>query len=49
MNKSVLITGSNIGIGKEAARQLALLRETEKNYLVCRNEAKANEAKASLE
>lgn len=49
MVKSVLITGANAGLGKEAARQLALLDETEKIYLGCRNEAKAKAAKLSLE
>lgn len=49
MNKSILITGANIGIGKEAARLLALKKETEVVYLACRNENKANEAKSSLE
>lgn len=47
--KSVLITGANGGLGKESARQLALLDGTEKIYLGCRNEEKAKEAKRSLE
>ena len=38
MNKSILITGANAGLGKEAARQLALIGTTEKVYLGCRNE-----------
>lgn len=48
-NKSILITGANIGLGKEVARQLALLNETEKIYLGCRNRQKADEAKKELE
>ena len=49
MNKSILITGANGGIGKDTARQLALIKETEKIYLACRNEDKAKAAKQSLE
>ena len=49
MVSSVLITGANAGLGKEAARQLALLEGTEKIYLGCRNEEKAKAAKRSLE
>ncbi len=49
MNKSILITGANAGVGKEAARQLALKKETEKIYLACRNPEKAEAAKAELE
>jgi NAD(P)-dependent dehydrogenase (short-subunit alcohol dehydrogenase family) len=49
MVKSILITGANGGLGKEAARQLALLDDTEKIYLGCRNEEKAKAAKLSLE
>ena len=49
MNKTVLITGANGGIGKETARQLALIDETDKIYLACRNQSKADEAKKSLE
>ena len=47
--KSVLITGANGGLGKECARQLALLDGTEKIYLGCRNEGRAKAAKRSLE
>ncbi len=49
MNKSILITGANGGLGKESARQLAMLVGTEKIYLACRNSVKAQEAKLSLE
>jgi len=49
MNKSILITGANGGLGKDAARQLALIKGTEKIYLGCRNMTKAKEAKLSLE
>lgn len=49
MNKSILITGANVGLGKESARQLAMIKGTEKIYLACRNMDKAQEAKKSLE
>jgi NAD(P)-dependent dehydrogenase (short-subunit alcohol dehydrogenase family) len=49
MNESILITGANIGLGKETARQLALKKETKKVILFCRNQAKAEEAKKDLE
>ena len=49
MNKTILITGANGGLGKDAARQLALLAETEKIYLACRNFEKAKVAKKELE
>lgn len=49
MNKSILITGANVGLGKESARQLAMINGTEKIYLACRNLTKAEEAKQSLE
>ena len=49
MNKSILITGANAGIGKDTARQLAGQSTTEKIYLACRNPAKAEAAKRELE
>ena len=47
--KTILITGANSGLGKDAARQLGLISETEKIYLACRNETKAAAAKSELE
>jgi NAD(P)-dependent dehydrogenase (short-subunit alcohol dehydrogenase family) len=49
MNESILITGANIGLGKETARQLALKKETKKVILFCRNQSKAEAAKLDLE
>ncbi len=49
MNESILITGANIGIGKDTARQLALKKETKKVILLCRNQMKAEAAKKELE
>jgi len=49
MNESILITGANIGLGKETARQLSLRPETKKVILFCRNQAKAEAAKKDLE
>ncbi len=49
MNKSILITGANSGLGKESARQLALKSETEKVILACRNIERAEAAKKELE
>ena len=49
MNESILITGANIGLGKETARQLALKPETKKIILFCRNRDKAEVAKTELE
>src|ERR1700753_3513536 len=49
MNESILITGANIGLGKETARQLALRKETKKVILFCRNQVKAEAAKKDLE
>jgi len=49
MNESILVTGANNGLGKEAARQLALKKETKKVILFCRNQARAEVAKKELE
>ena len=49
MNESILITGANVGLGKETARQLALKKETKKVILFCRNPARAEAAKKDLE
>lgn len=47
--ETVLITGANAGLGKDAARQLALSDDVQKIYLACRSEEKALAAKAELE
>ena len=47
--KTVLITGANVGIGKDVARQLALRPEIARIYLACRNGDRARTAKAELE
>src|SRR6478752_3085767 len=47
--KTVLITGANVGIGKDVARQLALRPEMARIYLACRNQDRATTAKAELE
>jgi NAD(P)-dependent dehydrogenase (short-subunit alcohol dehydrogenase family) len=47
--KTALITGANVGIGKEVARQLALRPEFAQIYLACRNQDRATQAKADLE
>ncbi len=49
MNESVLITGANIGLGKETARQLAMKKETKRVILFCRNRARAEAAQKDLE
>lgn len=49
MNKSILITGANAGLGKETARQLALQKETTRVIMGCRNSQKAEIAKRELE
>ncbi len=48
MNKSILITGANSGLGKESARQLALLNGTEKIILGVRSPEKGETAKRDL-
>ena len=47
--KTALITGANVGIGKEVARQLAIRPEFARIYLVCRNQDRATQARADLE
>ena len=47
--KTVLITGANVGIGKDVARQLASRPEIARIYLACRNRERAAAAKAELE
>jgi NAD(P)-dependent dehydrogenase (short-subunit alcohol dehydrogenase family) len=49
MNETILITGANAGLGKEAARQLAMKQETKKVILFCRNRARAEAAQKDLE
>lgn len=49
MNETILITGANIGLGKETARQFALKKETKKVILFCRNRERAEAAKKDLE
>jgi NAD(P)-dependent dehydrogenase (short-subunit alcohol dehydrogenase family) len=44
-----LITGANVGIGKEVARQLAVSGEYRKIFLACRNLHKAQLAQQELE
>ncbi|MEM8898325.1 MAG: SDR family NAD(P)-dependent oxidoreductase [Bacteroidota bacterium] len=47
--KSVLITGANAGLGKEAARLFAQESSIHTIYLACRNLQKGKQAKAELE
>src|SRR5579871_4998319 len=47
--KTVLITGANVGIGKDVARQLASRPEIACIYLACRSQERARTAKAELE
>jgi NAD(P)-dependent dehydrogenase (short-subunit alcohol dehydrogenase family) len=47
--QSVLITGANAGLGREAARQLAEQKGIDKIILACRSADKAQAAKAALE
>jgi NAD(P)-dependent dehydrogenase (short-subunit alcohol dehydrogenase family) len=47
--RTALITGANAGIGKEVARQFGALGLFDTVYLACRNQAKADAARAELE
>jgi NAD(P)-dependent dehydrogenase (short-subunit alcohol dehydrogenase family) len=47
--RTILITGANAGIGKEAARQLALRDDTARVLLACRNDGRAHAARTDLE
>jgi NAD(P)-dependent dehydrogenase (short-subunit alcohol dehydrogenase family) len=47
--KTALITGANVGIGKDIARQLALRPEIARVHLACRNLDRAKAARAELE
>lgn len=49
MNKTILITGANAGIGKETARQLGQKSEIKKIILASRNRTKLEAAKKELE
>ena len=49
LNRSILITGANTGLGKDVARQLALRNGFDRIYLGCRDPAKAERAKRDLE
>ncbi|CAB9514862.1 WW domain-containing oxidoreductase [Seminavis robusta] len=46
---TILITGSNSGLGFESARQFAVKDSTKKVILACRNPARAEEAQKKLE
>jgi NAD(P)-dependent dehydrogenase (short-subunit alcohol dehydrogenase family) len=46
---TVMITGANVGLGYDTARQLALTKGVKKVILACRNPDKAKAAKQSLE
>ena len=49
MIKTVMITGANSGLGREAARQFAMIESTEAVYMACRNRDKAEHVRKSLE
>ena len=46
--QTVMITGANAGLGREAAKQLAQQKGIEKIYLACRSRDKAEAAKTAL-
>ena len=48
-SRVAMITGANVGIGKEVARQLALSGQYGKIILACRNRSKADLAKKELQ
>jgi len=48
-DNAFLITGANAGLGKDVARQLAMLADVDSVYLACRDAAKAEAARADLE
>ncbi len=48
-SRVAMITGANVGIGKEVARQLAMSGQYGRIILACRNRAKADAAKQELQ
>ncbi|GFH61777.1 hypothetical protein CTEN210_18253 [Chaetoceros tenuissimus] len=46
---TILVTGASAGVGFEAARQLGMKDSTKKVILACRNQERAEAAKANLE